>query len=177
VSSFELDEDWGDMVEQEPEPAASQLHLRQEGKTLTSKELESPSAESTSLLEASNSQVDEDWGWEDMVEQDLETVPGKVVPSLDSLDLEEDDEWDDWVVEEPEPLPKEPIAEMDFLDLGEDDDWGDLVEDSDPFAAAPKANRSASDLEIDEDWDDWDAQPKSVQKRIPPPPPPSRLPN
>jgi hypothetical protein len=171
VSSSQVDEDWGDMVEQEPEPGASDWQVRQEGGTLTSKELDSPPAESTSFIEASNSQVDEDWGWEDMVERDLQTVPDKRVPSLDSLDLEEDDEWDDWVVEDPEPLPDEPIAEMDLLGLGEDDDWGDLLEDSDPFAAPPRVNRSASDLEIDDDWDDFspeELEPYSASRDLEP---------
>ncbi len=167
----QVDEDWGDIIEQEPEPAASDWQVRQEGGTLTSKELDSPPAESTSFIEASNSQVDEDWGWEDMVERDLQTVPDKRVPSLDSLDLEEDDEWDDWVVEDPEPLPDEPIAEMDLLGLGEDDDWGDLLEDSDPFAAPPRVNRSASDLEIDDDWDDFspeELEPYSASRDLEP---------
>ena len=158
ASISEIDQDWGDFIEEEPdfEPTASDLQRNQDEEILTQQELESPSAEAEPIIKGSTSEIDEDWG--DLIEQKPETEQDKPVRSLASLDLEEDDEWDDWVVEEPSLLLDEPLADMDSLDLGEDDDWDDFAVESNPFSVEPAVNWSESDLEIDEDWDDFAAE-------------------
>jgi hypothetical protein len=155
TSSFQVDQDWGDLVEDEPEfkPKESDSLAHQDWENLRREDFESPPASGEQHLEASSSQVDEDWG--DLVEDEPDTELEKPIPNLESLDLDEDEEWDDWVLEEPEPLSGAPVVDMDSLDLGEDEDWGDLVDDSDPFAAAPSLDKSASDLESAEDWDEF----------------------
>jgi hypothetical protein len=150
----EIDEDWGDLIEEEPESgSASDLRQNRDWDILSLDDFEPPPASLESNIEASNSEIDEDWG--DLIEEEPEPDPKKPVPSLESLDLEEDDEWDEWVVEEPEPLTNATVAKRSLLDLEEDEDWDDLGED-DPFAAA--FDDSASELEIDENWDDFAAE-------------------
>ena len=161
ASTSQIDDDWGDLVEEElePESAASDLQVNKDERILALQDSEALLTSPEPNLEASNSQIDDDWGWEDTVEQEPEPNSERVVPSLESLDLEENDEWDDWVEEESEPLVDAPLADdIESLDLGEDEDWDDLGEDFDPFAAAPALNGSRSDLEIDQDWDDFSTE-------------------
>jgi hypothetical protein len=214
-SNAQLDDDWGDLIEEEPEPepSASNSLVSQDLGTPVQEDLESPLVSAQSNIEASNSRLDDDWGWEDWVEEEPEpnpAVPGSLVnqdlgtltqedsepplvspepnleasnvqfdddwgdlieeepepsqgqpiPSMESLELEEDEDWDDWVVEEPEPLQNEPVpvSDLESLDLGEDEDWGDLVDDSNPFVAAPTPSGSVSNREDDEDWDEFAAE-------------------
>ena len=161
ASTSQIDDDWGDLVEEElePESAASDLQVNKDERILALQDSEALLTSPEPNLEASNSQIDDDWGWEDTVEQEPEPNSERVVPSLESLDLEENDEWDDWVEEESEPLVDAPLADdIESLDLGEDEDWDNLGEDFDPFAAAPALNGSRSDLEIDQDWDDFSTE-------------------
>jgi hypothetical protein len=162
ASNSRLDDDWGweDWVEEEPEPnpAVPGSLVNQDLGTLTQEDSEPPLVSPEPNLEASNVQFDDDWG--DLIEEEPEPSQGQPIPSMESLELEEDEDWDDWVVEEPEPLQNEPVpvSDLESLDLGEDEDWGDLVDDSNPFVAAPTPSGSVSNREDDEDWDEFAAE-------------------
>jgi hypothetical protein len=161
TSSFQSEDDWGweDLVEEAtPHPTSPEARVNQDGETLTQQDSEPSLTSSAPNIEAPYSQVDDD-DWGNLVEEEPTPTQDKQIPSLESLDLETEDEWDDWVVEEPESSQETPVVDMELLDLGEDDDWGDLVEDTNPFAAAPTLSGGASDLEkVDEDWDNFTAE-------------------
>ncbi|HEY9635723.1 MAG TPA: hypothetical protein V6D14_20125 [Coleofasciculaceae cyanobacterium] len=155
ILDSEINEDWGDFLEEEPEPtsAVPESAVNQGRGTLTPKEFDSPPSLPASNVEASQPVINEDWG--DLLEQEPQPNQDRQIPSLDSLSLEGDEEWDDWVVEEPEPLQDTAIVDMELLDLGEDQDWGDFADESNPFDALPAPTDSASGLELDDDWDDF----------------------
>ncbi len=148
-------EDWGDLVEDEPESDKSISELRENQAQEIVSEVEnipSPPASPQPNIEVLNSQIDdEDWG--DLVDEEPEPATEKSFPSLESLDLEEDDDWADWVVEESEPLLDAPVVDIEPLDLGDDDDWGDLDDEFEAFPPAPALNDSPPDLEIDAESD------------------------
>ena len=152
----EMDEDWGDLIEEEPESdSVSDLRENRDWGILTLDDFEPPSESLESNVGASSSEIDEDWG--DLIEQEQEPDPKKPLPSLESLDLEEEDEWDEWVVEDPDPLTNTPVASRSLLDLDNDEDWDALDEDTDPFATTA-FDESGSELELDENWDDFAAE-------------------
>jgi len=158
-SPREQDWGWEDLVAEVPESqtavSESAAPENQQWEMITKSDLGSKAGSTEPKIEGSISQIDDDWG--DMVEPEPEPEPDQSVPSMDSLNLDEDDEeWDDWVVEEASPLLNASVVPMDSLVL--EDDWGDFGDESDPFAATPSLNWSASELEIDEDWDGFAAE-------------------
>ncbi|NEQ28779.1 MAG: hypothetical protein F6K28_59460, partial [Microcoleus sp. SIO2G3] len=150
------DEDWGDLVEPEFEPATSETLATPEVDVISFEDFEPLPTSPAPNIEVPNAESDdEDWG--DLVEPEPTPKP-QPIPSLDSLNLEEDEAWDEWVIEEPEPIPDVPVTDIDALDLGEDEDWGDLEEDTDPFAAPSALDELLPDVDVNEDWDEFSAQ-------------------
>ncbi|MBE9127021.1 MULTISPECIES: hypothetical protein [unclassified Coleofasciculus] len=139
------DEEWDDFAEEDEQPDQKppESDLDHEDWGILSEDWEIPELENFESPPTPPAPTDEDKG------ETVEPEPQKPIPSLESLDLADDEDWDDWVVEEPELGGRLP------LDEDEDDQWDDLVEDFDPFAAAPPLQGTASELEMDEDWDEF----------------------
>lgn len=181
-SNSQLDDDWGDLIEEEPEPepSASNSLVSQDLGTPVQEDLESPLVSAQSNIEASNSRLDDDWGWEDWVEEEPEpnpAVPGSLVnqdlgtltqedsepplvspePNLEASNVQFDDDWGDLIEEEPEPSQGQPIPSMESLELEEDEDWDDwVVEEPEPLQnePVPVSDLESLDLGEDEDWGD-----------------------
>ena len=180
ASNSQIDEDWGDLVEEElePESAASDLQVNKDERILALQDSEALLTSPEPNLEASNSQIDDDWG--DLVEevepepaasdlqvnkdegilalQDSEALLTSPEPNLEASNSQIDDDWgwEDTVEQEPEPNSERVVPSLESLDLEENDEWDDWVEEeSEPLVDAPLADDIESlDLGEDEDWDD-----------------------
>ena len=174
ASTSELDEDFGDFIEQELDldPVASDSQENEDGEILTQQELEPRPAEAEPKIEASTSEIDDDWGWEDLIEeesdfelalsdlqssqdrgiltqQELESPSAEAEPTTKASISEIDEDWGDFIEEEPdfEPTPS---------DLQSSQDRGILTQqqlESPSAEAEPTIKASIS--EIDEDWGDF----------------------
>ena len=174
-----IDDDWGDLVEDELEPeAASDSQGNQNWEMLALEDFDLPPESPEPNLEASTSQIDDDWG--DLVEevepepaasdlqvnkdegilalQDSEALLTSPEPNLEASNSQIDDDWgwEDTVEQEPEPNSERVVPSLESLDLEENDEWDDWVEEeSEPLVDAPLADDIKSlDLGEDEDWGD-----------------------
>jgi hypothetical protein len=123
------DEDWGDLVEIEPEPTTSEASATQEVEVLIFDDFEPPPTSPTPNIEAPDAEIDEDWG--DLVEPESEPTTSEApatqevevvsfedlepstssIPNIEAPDREIDDEdWGDLVEPESEPTTSEAPA-------------------------------------------------------------------
>jgi hypothetical protein len=192
ASISEIDEDWGDFIEEEPdfEPTPSDLQSSQDEEILTQQQLESPSAEAEPNIEASTSEIDEDWGdfieeepdfeptasdlqssqdEEILTQQQLESPSAEAEPTIKASTSEIDEGWGDLIEQKPETEPDKPVPSLASLDLEEDDEWDDwVVEEPSLLVDEPLADMDSLDLGEDDDWDDFavEANPFSVEPAI-----------
>ncbi len=139
--------------------------------------------------ETSDSDLRENWGWEDFTDQELksdreasdsaeseawETLrredfgspPASGEPNLHASDSQMDEDWGDFTDEEPEPDRDKAVPSIDSLDLEEDEEWDDWVmEEPEPLLDTPLIDiDSLEDLEDDEDWGDLVEDSESLTK-------------
>lgn len=135
--------------------------------------LESLPADLSPDQDASDSEMDDDWGsfdedfepetldssspqnqdWGILTLEDFEPPPVLEEPKSRESEFPDDD-WGEWV-EPSEPEPNQPVPQETVLNLDEDDDWDDWGEDeSEAFPDAPVSDRSMVDLGDEEDWGD-----------------------
>ncbi len=104
------DDDWGDMVEQEPEPDSAKVV---------------PSMESLDL---------DDEDWDDWVVEEPEALVDISISDMESLDLGEDEDWDD-LGEDSDPFATVPPLNQPASDLEIDENWDDFAaEELEPFS-------------------------------------------
>ena len=121
VASSALDEDWGDLIEDE-----SDTEL---GKPI-------PNLESLDM--------EEDEEWDDWVMEEPESPHEASVIDMDALDLGEEEDWGD-LIEDPNPFPVAPSPNEPTSNLGSIDDWGDLT--SEEFETSSELMELNSELE------------------------------
>ncbi len=180
VSKIQTDEDGGKLVAEEPEshPAVSDLANDRDRQTPARQDFESPLASPEPNSEASNSPLNQDWGWEDLAIEEprphptasdleshrhWETPAGEDFespPVSPTLNSQLDEDWGDMVEPEPDPDPKKPVPSMESLDLEEDDDeWDDwVVEEPEPLVDAPIADIEPLEPREDDEWDDFEEE-------------------
>jgi hypothetical protein len=188
-STSEIDEDWGDLIEEEQES-----------------ELEKPIPSLDSL------DIEEDEEWDDWVMEESEPALDTPVVDMDSLELSEDEDWGDFV-EDTDPFAPTSGSDDSLPDLQFDEDWDDFTAaalGSSSSVSAPgtglkesfdlsesQATREGETLQADDsalprqskpevsaehsdtvagNQEESDTQRKFTDKRMPPPPPPSHHP-
>jgi hypothetical protein len=189
VSTSKLDEDWGDMVEQEPDQPI-------------------PGIEGLAL--------EEDDEWDDWVVEEPEPLQDAPVVDVETLDLREDEDWDDFEEDSEDPFTPTTSGSESVSNLEIDEDWDEFAaEELEPYSSASndtdittgfdlsdptKSQKTQPDLATLKDnsadtreearftermFEDYSANdrgqgsgtPKSADKKVPPPPPPYRLPD
>jgi hypothetical protein len=125
------DEDWGDFIEEEPgfDPAASEAQGNQDWEILTLEDLEPRPAEAEPNIEASTSEIDEDFG--DLIEQELDLDPV-------TSEAQENEDWGTLTLEDLESLPVSDKPNIKASTSEIDEDFGDFIEqelDLDPVAS------------------------------------------
>jgi hypothetical protein len=190
----EIDEDWGDLVEIEPEPATSEAPATQEVEVLAFDDFDSPPTSPTPNIEAPDEEIDdEDWG--DLVEpesepttlearvnqeavvpsfKEFEPLPTSPTSNIEVLGSQTDEDWGDLVEPEPTPEPSQPIPSLDSLNLEEDEAWDEwVVEEPESIPDVPVTDIEALDLGEDEDWGDLEedtdpfAAPSTLDELLP----------
>jgi hypothetical protein len=173
------DDDWGDLVEDEPEP-----------------DLDKPIPSLDAL------QLDEDEEWDDWVVEESESLQDTPVVDMELLDLGEERDWDDFEDDSnpfiTEASSSESASYLETVGIGEG--WNELTTgERQPNSAAPDAGTIGASGEtslpmqsqqepdkgvvsresdsVVKSEDDLDVKSQPVEKRVPPPPPPSRFPN
>lgn len=176
----QIDEDWGDFIEEEPEPtpAVSKLPVAGDEETLTLEDLPSPPESPEPHIETLSSKVQEDWGWGDLVaeepashptaldtpltqkegtlnREDFPSLSTASEPHLETSYSQIDEDWGDMLEEESKPNSGQHFPSMDSLDLEEDEEWDEwVVEEPEPLRDEPVAELDSYALGEDEDWGD-----------------------
>jgi hypothetical protein len=190
------DEDWGDLVEIEPEPVTSEASATQKVEVLGFDDFDSPSTSPVPNIEAPDAQIDdEDWG--DLVEiepesepitseapatqevevvsfDDFESPPTSPTSNIEVLGSQTDEDWGDLVEPEPTPEPAQPVPSLDSLNLEEDEAWDEwVVEEPESIPDVPVTDIDALELAEDEDWGDLEedtdpfAAPSALDELLP----------
>lgn len=127
-SSNLLDEDWGDMVEEDSEPSPNK---------------------SASMLDSLN--LEEDDEWDEWVIEESDPVENVSLTDTDSFNLLEDEDWDEFEEEAdpfaPIPTPSESASELEI-----DADW-DEFEDSEK---KPSSSLSDIDTNVGDNFEDYE---------------------
>jgi hypothetical protein len=97
-----LDEDWGDMIEDD---------------------LESSTNKSDSMLDSFNLEEDEDW--DDWVIEESDSAEEETITDTNTFNLLDDDDWDEFE-EEADPFAPTPTPSKSASELELDTDWDDL---------------------------------------------------
>ncbi len=103
TSYSQIDDDWGDMIEEEPEPESDKPF---------------PSIDSLDL--------EEDEEWDDWVVEEPEPLRDEPVAALDSYALGEDEDWGD-LEDDSDVFAASPNRQDSVPDLEIDEDWDDLA--------------------------------------------------
>jgi hypothetical protein len=189
----EIDEDWGDLVEIESEPTTSEAPVTQAVEVLSLDDFEPPSTSPVPNIEATDEEIDEDWGDLVEIESELTTSEAPVtqevevvsfddfeppstspVPNIKATDEEIDEDWGDLVEPEPTPEPDQPIPSLNSLNLEEDEVWDEwVVEEPESIPDVPVTDIESLDLGEDEDWGDLEedtdpfAAPSTLDELLP----------
>ncbi len=175
------DDDWGDLVEDQPEA-----------------DLDKPIAS----LDALQLDEDENEEWDDWVVEESESLQDTPVVDMELLDLGEERDWDDFEDDSnpfiTEPSSSEPTSDLENIGIGEgwdqltsgerqpdstSTDAGAMPTSSEtglPMPSPQESDKGVVSREPDsvvKSEDDLDVKSQPVEKRVPPPPPPSRFPN
>ena len=140
------DEDWGDLLIDEPPPLSAAISLEAIGLGIDENWVDLGDAEDEPTAAPSLESLDlgTDENWPNLASEHLSA---SAAPSLESLDLGTDESWGGVVDAEDSPTA---APSLESLDLGTDENWADLVEQ--PASASPELNLESLDLGTDENW-------------------------
>lgn len=166
ADASEVDEDWRDFIEEEPEAPKSNLDSHQDwdmtrddfNPSPTLPEVAPPEDLGELIKDEPNAESSEgatSQTWEKFSFEDLQAAPEAALPTDARLPLEDED-WGDLVEDDTLSSASKPVPSLESLNLEAEDEWDDWAMESEPLQDSPLQRLEALDLDDDSDWDDFE---------------------